>query len=76
MHKRKPKPTAQLDACDRDQTPFTVILGPAEVEKGTARVRRQLGKEGGTTEGEEVERSRLVEYLREELKAVSSGLIT
>jgi histidyl-tRNA synthetase len=67
MYKNKPKPNAQLDACDRDQTPFTVILGPSEVETGTAKVRRQLGKEGGTTEGETVQRSELVEFLKRKL---------
>ncbi len=70
MYKRKPKPNHQLDACDRDQTPYTIILGPAEVEAGTARVRRQLGKEGGTTEGEVVKRSDLIEHVREQLKTV------
>ncbi|KAH8080206.1 putative histidine-tRNA ligase [Filobasidium floriforme] len=67
MYKNKPKPNAQLDACDRDQTPFTVILGPSEVETGTAKVRRQLGKEGGTTEGETVQRAELVEFLKRKL---------
>lgn len=64
MYKNKPKPNQQLDACDKDQTPFTVIIGPAEVEAQTARVRRQLGKEGGTTEGDPVPRSELVEHLK------------
>jgi histidyl-tRNA synthetase len=68
MYKRKPKPNVQLDACDKDQTPFTVILGPSEVEAGTARVRRQLGKEGGTTEGEVVKREDLVEYVKKQLE--------
>lgn len=70
MYKNKPKPNAQLDACDRDQTPFTVILGPSEVETGTAKVRRQLGKEGGTTEGETVQRADLVEFLKRKLAEV------
>lgn len=70
MYKNKPKPNAQLDACDKDQTPFTVIIGPSEVKDNTVRVRRQLGKEGGTTEGEVVKREDLVEYMRQQLQVL------
>lgn len=70
MYKNKPKPNAQLDACDKDQTPFTVIIGPSEVKDNTVRVRRQLGKEGGTTEGEVVKREDLVDYMRKQLQAL------
>lgn len=67
-YKTKPKLQQQFDTCDRDQTPLTVIVGPKELEQGLVRVRRQLGKEGQTGEGEPVKREELVAYLKQEIE--------
>jgi histidyl-tRNA synthetase len=67
-YKAKPKLQQQFDTCDKDQTPLTVIVGPKELEQGLVRVRRQLGKEGQTGEGEPVKRDELVAYLKQQIE--------
>lgn len=66
-YKVKPKLQQQFDTCDKDQTPLTVIVGPKELEQGLVRVRRQVGKEGQTGEGEPVKRDEVVEYLKQQI---------
>lgn len=73
MYKTKPKPPAQWKAADDDQIPFVAILAPAELEKGTVRIKKQVGKEaveGGAVadeRGEEVNVSEVVAYLRRKM---------
>jgi histidyl-tRNA synthetase len=72
MYKTKPKPPAQWKQADDDQIPFVAILAPAELEKGTVRVKKQSGKEAAEGDaaderGEEVNISEVVEYLRKRL---------
>jgi histidyl-tRNA synthetase len=69
MYKEKPKAPAQWKVADDDQVPFVAILAPAELEKGTVRVKQQVGKDaaGEDNKGEEVKVDDVVEYLRQRL---------
>lgn len=77
MYKTKPKPPAQWKQADDDSIPFVAILAPAELEKGTVRIKKQVGKEAvvagvgeagaGDEKGEEVKVEEVVEYLRKRL---------
>lgn len=75
MYKTKPKAPAQWKQAADDQIPYVAILAPAELEKGTVRIKKQIGKEGvlaaeneGADErGEEVSVGEVVEYLRKRL---------
>lgn len=71
-YKTKPKAPAQWKQADDDQVPFVAILAPAELEKGTVRIKTQLGREAvqGQEEenrGEEVEIKDVVRYIKESL---------
>lgn len=77
MYKTKPKPPAQWKQADDDQIPFVAILAPAELENGTVRIKKQVGKEaaveaggeavGGDERGEEVKVDDVVQYLKKRL---------
>lgn len=83
MYKTKPKAPAQWKQADDDQIPFVAILAPAELEKGTVRIKKQIGREAalanaaaaetaGNVEvaderGEEVPVAQVVEYLKTRL---------
>ena len=68
MYKESPKDRAQFNVADSDQIPYVAILAPAELKAGTVRIKRQVGKDAaGDDRGEEVQMTRVVEYLKEKL---------
>lgn len=70
MYKAKPKAPAQWKVADDDQVPFVAILAPAEIEKGTVRIKQQVGKDAaGDDKGEEIAMSEVVEYFKKRLAA-------
>lgn len=68
MYKSKPKAPSQWKVADDDQVPFVAILAPAELEKGTVRIKQQVGKDAaGDDKGEEVAMTDVVQYLQSRL---------
>lgn len=69
MYKEKPKVPAQWKVADDDGVQFVAIMAPAEVEKGTVRIKEQVGKEnaGEENKGEEVSMTEVADYLLQKL---------
>lgn len=73
LFKNKPKLPAQFAAGERDEAPFAVILGEAELKEGLVTVKEQKWelKEGrkvkieSTDKGVKVRRDELVQWLKQ-----------
>jgi histidyl-tRNA synthetase len=65
MYKEKPKVPAQWKVADDEGVQFVAILAPAEIEKGTVRIKEQVGKgqAGEDNKGEEVSMKEAADYL-------------
>ncbi len=69
MYKENPKDRAQFNVADSEQIPYVAILAPAEVNAGTVRIKKQVGKDAaGEDRGEEVKMTEVVDYLKEKLR--------
>jgi histidyl-tRNA synthetase len=65
MFKTKPKLAKQFETIDKERIPFAVLVAPDELKQGKIRVKAQVGKdEAGGGQGELVDRSDLVSYLK------------
>jgi histidyl-tRNA synthetase len=69
MYKEKPKVPAQWKVADDEGVQFVAILAPAEIEKGTVRIKEQVGKDasGEDNKGEEVSMTEAAAYLLKKL---------
>lgn len=70
MYKEKPKVPAQWKVADDEGVQFVAIMAPAEVEKGTVRIKEQVGKDnagGEENKGEEVSMKEVADYLLNKL---------
>lgn len=69
MYKEKPKVPAQWKVAGDEGTQFVAILAPDEVEKGTVRIKEQLGKDQSSEDnkGEEVSMKEVADYLLSKL---------
>lgn len=66
--KNKPKAPQQWAQADSDGVKFVAILAPAELEKGTVRIKEQgVERAAGEDNGEEVKMEDVVKYLKERL---------
>lgn len=66
--KNKPKAPQQWAQADSDGVRFVAILAPAELEKGTVRIKEQgVERAAGEDNGEEVKMDDVVKYLKERL---------
>lgn len=65
MFKTKPKLAKQFETIDKERIPYAVLVAPEELKEGKIRVKAQVGKdEAGGGQGELVDRSELVNYLK------------
>ena len=69
MLKEKPKAPQQWKMADDEQVPFVAIMAPAELEKGTVRIKEQVGRDNASEgdKGEEVKIDEVVDYLKRKL---------
>ncbi|EIW66577.1 histidyl-tRNA synthetase [Tremella mesenterica] len=68
MLKAKPKTPVQWKMADDDHVPFVAIVAPAELKKGTVRIKEQVGRDAaGDDKGEEVAMEDVIQYLKTKL---------
>jgi histidyl-tRNA synthetase len=69
MYKEKPKVPAQWKVADDEGVQFVAIMAPAELEKGTVRIKEQVGKDaaGEDNKGQEVNMNEVADYLLNKL---------
>ncbi|BGP14605.1 Cytoplasmic and mitochondrial histidine tRNA synthetase [Rhodosporidiobolus nylandii] len=67
MYKAKPKLPKQFEIIDKERIPYAVQVSPSELEKGTIRVKPQVGKEQGAGNDIEMKREELIPWLKNAL---------
>lgn len=70
MYKNKPKLQTQFSVCDRDQIPFAVIIGRAELSRGEVKIKDMRSKEQGEGGGTPVKRDEMIAELKKRLEKV------
>ncbi|KXS22105.1 histidyl-tRNA synthetase [Gonapodya prolifera JEL478] len=63
-YKVKPRLQSEFDTCDRDQIPFSVLVGPGEVKDGKVRVKDMTDKSEENKRGVLIDRAALVTELK------------
>ncbi|KAJ3339681.1 Cytoplasmic and mitochondrial histidine tRNA synthetase [Gonapodya sp. JEL0774] len=66
-YKVKPRFQSELDICDKDQIPFSVLIGPAEVREGKVKIKDMKDKSEETKAGVVIPRGDLIEEIRRRL---------
>lgn len=67
MFKTKPKLAKQFEIIDKERIPFAVLVTPDELKEGKIRVKAQVGKEEASGQGELIDRSEMIAYLKKQL---------
>jgi histidyl-tRNA synthetase len=87
MYKNKPKNIKlQFDVVDKESIPFAVIIGADEIRSGTVRIKDQTRTkeelahaeavaegEGSSPNGELVQRSEMIDWIRRRLEVVGEA---